>query len=409
MISGVGFPGVAGDVTLRAEEKASVPGAASVCFRLGSQKASAVARVAPTLSLYLGWHFILSFFALLAVIGGLILLFDTIELMRRAVGDENLAFQTVLGMALLKMPHTIQAVLPFTVMIAMMFALFRLSRSHELVVMRSAGVSVWQFLAPALVLAGVLGLINLTAVDPLAANMYESYQRMDQGLLRRNAASLNIGKAGLWLREERDGKGIVVHAATVRQEAGTLHLAGVSIFRTDSAEKLEGRYDAETGELADGLFRLRNVWDMVPGRPPVFRDALALPTALTFAQVESSFAPPETLSFWELPEFIRFSRASGFSALPHRLYWHSLLATPFLLCAMVLLASVFFLTSNARLAGWTARGIAGVGTGFLFYFFSRFTYALGLSATLPIALAAWAPSAVAGLLGLAYLFHREDG
>jgi len=79
-----------------------------------------VTRVTPTLSVYLGWHFILAFVGLLAVISGLILLFDTIELMRRAVGDENLAFGTVLGMALLKMPHTVQAVLPFTVMIAMM-------------------------------------------------------------------------------------------------------------------------------------------------------------------------------------------------------------------------------------------------------------------------------------------------
>ncbi|MGE4064074.1 MAG: LPS export ABC transporter permease LptG [Rhodospirillaceae bacterium] len=366
-------------------------------------------RVAPTLSLYLGWQFILAFFGLLAVIAGLILLFDTIELMRRAVGDENLAFATVLGMAVLKMPHTVQAVLPFTVMVAMMFALFRLSRSHELVVMRSAGVSVWQFLAPALALAALLGVVNLTAVDPLAASMYESYQRLDQSLLRKNAASLNIGKAGLWLREERDNRGIVVHAAAVRQDGGLLHLSDVSIFRTDADEKLEGRYSAEGGQLAAGQFHLRNVWDMEPGRPPVFRETLQLPTALTFEQVESSFAPPETLSFWELPEFIRFSRSSGFSALPHRLYWHSLLATPFLLCAMVLIAAVFFLTSNARLAGWTARGVAGVATGFLFYFFSRFTYALGLSATLPLALAAWAPTAVAGLLGLAYLFHREDG
>lgn len=373
------------------------------------QKASTVTRVTPTLSVYLGWQFILSFVGLLAVISGLILLFDTIELMRRAVGDENLAFTTVLAMAVLKMPHTVQAVLPFTVMIAMMFALFRLSRGHELIVMRSAGVSVWQFLAPALILAGGLGVLNLAAVDPLAANMYESYQRMDQTLLRKNAASLNIGKAGLWLREERDKRGVVVHAAGVRQDGGTLHLNDVSIFRTDINEKLEGRYSAENGQLAHGQFHLQRVWDMVPGKPPTFRDALDLPTSITFQQVENSFAPPETLSFWELPAFIKFSQASGFSALPHRLYWQSLLATPFLLCAMVLLASAFFLTPNARLAGWTARGIAGVSTGFLFYFFSRFTYALGLSATLPLGLAAWAPTAVAGLLGLAYLFHREDG
>ena len=34
---------------------------------------------------------------------------------------------------------------------------------------------------------------------------------------------------------------------------------------------------------------------------------------------------------------------------------------------------------------------------------------LGLSTTLPLILAAWAPTLVAGMLGLAYIFHREDG
>jgi len=61
------------------------------------------------------------------------------------------------------------------------------------------------------------------------------------------------------------------------------------------------------------------------------------------------------------------------------------------------------------LGGWTARGVAGLGAGFVLYFFSRLTYALGLSATLPLALAAWAPALVAALLGLTYLFHSEDG
>jgi lipopolysaccharide export LptBFGC system permease protein LptF len=34
---------------------------------------------------------------------------------------------------------------------------------------------------------------------------------------------------------------------------------------------------------------------------------------------------------------------------------------------------------------------------------------LGLSATLPLLLAAWAPTMITVLLGLAYIFHREDG
>lgn len=366
-------------------------------------------RYSPTLSIYLGRHFLLAFLVLLAGVVGMILLFDTIELMRRAVRAEGLGFGTLLWMAVLKLPHTVQDTLPFAVMIAMMYALFKLSRSHELVVIRSAGVSVWQVLAPSIILAGALGVLNLAIVDPVAAGMYESYKRMEEGLIRSNTTTLNIGEGGLWLREADGDAAKVVHADFVRQEDGILFLTRVAIFESDSGENLSRRFEAAGGQLVEGFLKLDDVWDMVPGQKTQFHSEYFLPTTITLGQVQNSFEAPETMSFWSLPAFINFSRASGFSALPHRLYWHSLLASPFMLCAMVLVAAAFYLTANARHSSWALRGTAGVATGFLLYFFSRFTYALGLSATLPLVLAAWAPTAVAGLLGLTYLFHREDG
>ena len=368
-----------------------------------------VNRVYPTLSIYLGRHFIASFFSMLAVIVGLILLFDTVELLRRSISAVDMEFSTVLGMALLKLPHTVQATLPFVVLLAMMFVLFRLSRSHELIVIRSAGVSVWQFLLPPLVLTAGLGIFNLAIIDPLAANMYASYQRMDDSLIRGQETTLNIGENGLWLREAQGPVGTVVYAASVHQDAAQLTLAKVSIFQTDNKEKLARRLEAAAGRLVEGAFRLEKVWDIVPGKPAIFHETYNLPTSITMGKVQDSFAAPETMSFWALPQFIRFSQASGFAATAHKLYWYSLVASPWLLCAMVLVAAAFNLTANARLAGWTARGVAGLGAGFMLYFFSRFLYALGLSTTLPLILAAWAPALVATLLGLAYIFHREDG
>ena len=366
-------------------------------------------RVYPTLSIYLGRHFIVSFLSLLAVIAGLVLLFDTVELMRRSVGAVAIDFSTVLSMAFLKLPHTAQATLPFVAMLAMMFVLFRLSRSHELVVIRSAGVSVWQFLAPPLALTAVFGLLNLAIFDPVAANMYDSYQRLDESLIRGQDTTLNIGENGLWMRESAGGFATVVFAASVHQDNDILSLAKISIFQTDNKGSLTRRLEAVGGRLREGAFQLENVWDIVPGQPSTFHNAVRLATTITLSKAQDSFAAPETMSFWELPQFIRFSEQAGFSALPHRLYWYSLLASPWLLCAMVLIAAAFNLTANVRLASWTGRGVAGLGVGFMLYFFSRFLYALGLSATLPLVLAAWAPAAVATLLGLAYILHREDG
>jgi len=369
-----------------------------------------VNRFSSTLSLYIARHFALAFLGVLAVIVGLVMLFDTIELLRRTIAVEEAGLKLVLTMVFLKMPHTVQDTLPFIVMVAMMFALFRLARSHELVVMRSAGFSVWQVLGPPLAVVGVVGLLNLTILNPIAAGMYDSYQRKEDELLHRVQTSLNVGESGLWLREADGDVAAVVHAQELRHERnGALRLSQVSIFEIDSRERLRRRFEAKDGMLVKGFIKLNDVWELAPGKTSQFREHLDLPTRITLEKIEDSFESPETMSVWDLPRFIRFQVNSGFSAIPHRLYWQSLLASPFMLLAMVLVASAFYLSSTMRGTAWLMRGIAGLATGFLFYFFSRFAYALGLSSTLPLFLAAWAPTVVASLLGLAYLLHREDG
>ena len=44
-----------------------------------------------------------------------------------------------------------------------------LSRSSELVVLRAAGISVWQFMLPAMVVAFLLGIVFVLVYNPIAA------------------------------------------------------------------------------------------------------------------------------------------------------------------------------------------------------------------------------------------------
>src|SRR5262245_44942174 len=99
-------------------------------------------RYAPALTIYLGTRFLAALAGVLALFVGLIVLFDTIELLRRTAGTADAGLGMLVGVALLKTPQTVQEVLPFAIMLAVMFALFRLTRNHELVIIRAAGVSV---------------------------------------------------------------------------------------------------------------------------------------------------------------------------------------------------------------------------------------------------------------------------
>lgn len=366
-------------------------------------------RLSPTLSFYIARQFATAFATVLAVILGVIMLFDVIELIRRAAGRAEINFWLLMGMALLKLPQMMHTILPFAVMIGAMVTFWRLTRTHELVVARSAGISVWQFLTPVLGAVAVIGVLEITAFNPLAAAMYARYDKLQNEVLLGKSNAFDLSEVGLWLREGDEREQKVVHAEDVHQDGLVLNLREVHIFLFDGADHFARRVYARVGRMADGVFELNDVWRMEGGKAAAHLPTLRMPTELTLERVHDNFSSPETMSFWQLPAFINFFEKAGFAATKHRMYLQSLLASPLLYCAMVLIAAIFSLKPNMRSGGLLGRIGGGVGAGFAIYFFSKVIYAFGLSSTLPQSLAAWSPALVAGLIGITGLLHLEDG
>lgn len=365
-------------------------------------------RISAILSVYIGRHFLASFLLLLAAFLGLILVFDVVELMRRAAARPDVSFGEIAEMALLKLPYMGQKIFPFAALFGGMLVFWRLTRSHELVVTRGAGVSAWQFLLPVLAISALLGVADVSAINPLASASLSRFERIEAAVLKGQQSELAISESGLWLRQGDASGQSVVHAAQVLQQGEDVELSDVIIFVYRGSERFEYRIDAEHARLEDGYWNLSDVWIFKPESSPRHEDRYLLKTDLTLAKIQDSFAPPETMSFWALPGFIRTLEAAGFSALRHRLHWHALLSTPLLMCAMILIAATFTLRQDRR-GSTTFIVTAGVFTGFVLYAAQDFVFALGLSDSIPVTLAAWTPSGVAALLGIAMLFHLEDG
>lgn len=363
-------------------------------------------RLSLTLSTYITRQFLAGIAIVFVVLIGLVLLIDSVELLRRAAGREETGFGVVIEMALLRLPYMAQKIIPFAVLFGGMLSLTRLTRAHELVVARAAGVSVWQFLLPGLALALVIGGFVVTVFNPLASATTWRFEQLEAKYLRGRASMLAVSPEGLWLREgDREGQ-TVIHALRISQEDMELH--DVIIFVYEGADRFVQRIDADTAKLADGFWDLKNVLISAPNQASEFVPTYRFGTRLTMGRIQESFAPPETMSFWDLPGFIETLEAAGFSALRHRLYLHSILALPLLLCAMVLIAATFSLRLTRR-GGTGLLLLGGLFAGFLLYFLTDVVRALGMSGSIPVVLAAWAPTVVFTLLGLAMLLHLEDG
>jgi len=363
--------------------------------------------LAKTLSAYIARQFFIWFCGVYGAMLAISFIVDYIELLRRAATKAGITLGVVLEMAALKLPHTAQEVMPFAVLFGTMLAFWRLTRNNELVVARAAGVSVWQFLTPAVLVALLTGIVAVTVFNPAASQMEATYEQFDARYLRQNSEQLALSNAGLWLRQNEPGGGqVIIHGDKVA--APELLLRQVTLFFFNRDHQFRSRLEAQSAQLDDGYWIIQDGkrWENSDQPEPVAQ--LRLPTRFTTHRIEESLASPDTMSFWALPGFISLLEQSGFSAQRHRLQFNILLARPFLFCAMVLVAATFSLRMQRR-GGATLMIVGGVGAGFLLYFVSNIVFALGLSAKLPVLLAAWTPTGVSLLFGVSMLLHLEDG
>jgi lipopolysaccharide export system permease protein len=361
--------------------------------------------VAGTLARYFGLKFL---GAAASVFGGILLLVvlvDYVEMTRQASRVANASAFVVAQISLFRVPQVTERVMPFAVLIGAMTCYLNLSRRLELVVARSAGISAWQFIAPAVAVALLIGIVATTAYNPVSAALREYSKQLEAELFGQRARP-GQANGGFWVRQ-RDGKGqSILNAASTRNQGKLLD--GVTAMTFDGAGVFQERIEAKSAELESGYWLLTDASIYTVDAPPRQFPTYRLNTNLTLEQVRESFATPETVSFWGLPQYIEMAEQAGLTASGYRLQYQLLLARPFLLAAMVLLAASVSLRFF-RFGGVTRMVLSGVIAGFLLYVLSKVTEDMSKAALIHPVAAAWLPVLAGGLTGFVALLHLEDG
>lgn len=366
-------------------------------------------RIAPVFALYMMRRYFAGMTLVFAPVLALIFMVDLLELTRRATrasGNEA-DFFTLVQMSLMKLPGLATMALPFACLFGGMWTFGRMTRSNELVIARAAGLSVWQFLAPPMLVALLLGIFTIGIVNPWSSAMNYHYRQMEAFYIKGTSSSLStVTESGIWLRQSDAQGSAVIHALAASD--GGLRLSAVIVFMFDPQEKFLRRIEAFSAKYDGDIWTLSDAWLIEPDRQaqavPVYR----LATNLHPEDIQQSLANPDSVSFWAIPEFAKRLEAAGFSSTRYLIQWHSLASLPLVLCAMVLVAAVVSLRHSRRggVAGLIALG--GVA-GFVLFVVSDIARALGIAESVPVILAAWGPAVAATLVGVALLFHLEDG
>ncbi len=364
-----------------------------------------------TLHLYFARRFVMSFLYISAILSMLIFITDLIDQAQENYAD-SVTFGDIIRLTLLRVPQTINMILPLNMLLATVVLFLSFARSSELVVTRAAGRSALKSLMSPVAVALIIGLLVVGMFNPIVAATSKRYIQMSEGFRAGGASALSVSEEGLWLRQgTKDGQS-VIRAWRSNNDGSVLYDVTFISYARDGGPIR--RIEAQSAALRPDGWHLRNAksWPLKAGinseGNSSFHEALTIPSSLTLERIRDSFGNAGSISIYDLPAFIQQLEFSGFSPRRHKVWLQSELARPLFLVAMVLVASAFTMR-HTRSGGTGIAVLSAVLLGFGLYFIRSFAQILGENGQLPVILSAWAPPVAAILLAMGLLLHKEDG
>lgn len=375
-----------------------MPAIAAAAYCLGS-----------TFDRYLARQFSSIFIICLAALFGLWLLLDLNDNLGDFKGGGLDRLLSVLAFYGYRSPAILLTILPYSLLLALIYGLGKFSKSNEIIAMIQSGTGVVRVSAP-LVFAGLWCSLFLLGLNyhwaPHAegkrgemvarANGWPIYDA--KNVLYRDPGSRRLWMVGAF-PENFQQVGHLDHV-----EVTTLNADGTLGTRITSPR---ARWDRGTREWT---FEKPVIARFTVGESPALVSMDDPLIRKTWKETPSQIIKPglsvehlgiPEISSWLASPLAKQEVSNQFSYLTH---WHYRWALPLTCLVTVLLAAPLSIHFARRGSG---SGIfLAVLLSILMIFFSSVALALGEAALLPPALAAWLPNLGFGLLGL-WLYHRR--
>ena len=309
------------------------------------------------LNAYIGVTVSASIGLVLAVILGLVAIAALIDEMGEMGG--NYTFIKVLSFVLLSIPGNLYEYLPFAVLVGCLAGLGALAGNSELVVMRSAGVSiraiVWMVMRPTLVIMFV-GVLVSEYIVPYTESIAKS-ERATALLKTDNVVS----REGLWHREGKD----FMHFNVV-QPNGVLY--GVTIYSFDQTRRLLKTLYAERAIYQADHWLLEDLSESRLFRDRIEKVDMASKrwdTNLSPALLNILVLDPMGLSIKGLWQYSSYLEGQGLNSGPYQLAFWKKVLQPISTITLVLVA-ISFIFGPLREVTMGFRIFTGVLVGIVF-------------------------------------------
>ncbi len=359
-----------------------------------------------TLFGYISKSFLKNLLAMIFILLGIIIVFDVVDIIKQTSGNNTLPFDLILTISLMKAPNLGEQILPLGILFAAIYTCWKLNKTSEIAVMRSAGISAWQFLMPIVVCGFFVGVVSTTIINPISSIFLHKHDQMERIHIDGDINLATISKTGIWLRQPTNDGYALMNANSLNST--TWEMSDVIILFFNNEDQFIKRFDSDTATLRDRHWEISSPLINAKSESLRAEESVMLPTSLTSQKIEESFSDPETIPFWGLSDYIDVMEQTGFPSTRTYMHFHKLLSRPLMFIALILLAASFSLRP-VRFNSTAYMIACGLGIGFAIFLMESFMTAFGMSQKIPVYLAAWSPAIIAMLIGITSLLHLEDG
>lgn len=258
------------------------------------------------------------------------------------IGVANYTLFTAIKYSFLILPDRIYEFFPLATLLGSILGLGALANSSELVVIRTAGVSVFRIVAAIMKTATILMIIAFILGEVIAPPALQ-YAKLQRVKALSKDISLNT-QYGLWARDSNT----YIHVQRANNEG---KLFNIHLYRLNENHQLEEVIYAKTADYNGEQWQLNNIkkTNISPTKIDISNiDSMEWKTLLNPDLVRIVTFEPNKLSIWKLGSYVNYLKDNGLETAQYELAFWSKVIMPLTIAAMVLLAVPYVFGSLRR-------------------------------------------------------------
>lgn len=363
------------------------------------------------INIYIAKNFVKKFLLILLAFSLLIFFINFLEALDKSA-TSDVPSLVIFEMAFLRIPDFLNDIAPTLILFGAIFTFFSLSIKSELTVVRSCGFSLWSIVMPVAIAAFMIGVFWVTIFSPLSIRMAREFDYLEGKYIKNELREIVAPTHGIWFKQaniEKPEEEILIYAQKVFKD--NLEFDSATVWFFDKDGKFYRKIDAIEMIYQDTKWLLNNV--IINDSESLNKkiDSIEIPTNLErdfiMDKVVTNFQNVKIFSLYDLPSTIKNLELAGFQSAKFKVYFHSLLAKPFLFFAMALIAC-FFGINHARSQKSYIMIFLGIVAGLTMYITLSFVGALGSSRIIPVFASTWVITFVCIAIGVLLIYKKES-